>query len=214
MKKRNSVLLLSIIMGLLFSGLYAQESVPGKIRELHLSGNILTFSNFGLQYKSELRNGNFFRIGLNSLNFNINKSNPGSSVAYNSVSTSFSGGFDIGLEKRKQITEKLTAFYGINFTTSVSFDRSKYENPSLPQNLRYLDSFSINPGLGFNSGFILKISDAFLISAEVIPKLILRYSSSQGIDGSDKVKHINTGGSFNFDNQSVLVSLIYRWNKN
>jgi hypothetical protein len=49
------------------SGLFAQDPKIGKIRELYPNGNLLTFNNFGLQYKSELNNRNFFRIGSNKI---------------------------------------------------------------------------------------------------------------------------------------------------
>lgn len=194
--------------------LFAQESETGKIKELYLSGNLLTFNNFGLQYKTELKKGTFFRIGLINLFFDSSKqkSDP-SSYALPSIYTDIEGSFEIGLERRKQVTEKLTAFYGINFITSTSFSRNKVEDPGLPEELRHLDSFSINPGLGFNSGFIFKIAKDFSISAEIIPRLIFKYSSNEGPGIATKVHHIITGGEFNLDNQSVRVSIIYHWIK-
>ena len=201
------------LFGLLSSGLFAQESSYGKTRELYLSGNLLTFNNFGLQYKSETKKGNYFRVGVTSLASHFLKSNPASPTLYNHTSTNLSGGFDIGLEKRKQVTEKLTAFYGINLAVSADFQRSKYDDPTLPKNLRFTDDFSISPGLGFNSGFILNILNDFSISAEIIPKLNFIYTSNQNIQGTEKVKSTNNGGSLQLDNQSVRISFIYHWTK-
>jgi hypothetical protein len=213
--KKLRIYFVVIILAVFFpSSLFAQESGKSRIREIYLNGNLLTFNNFGLQYKSETPKGNFFRIGVTTFNSDVVKYKPGSSVLFGTISTNISGGFEIGLEKRKQLTEKLSAFYGINFTSTANFARSKNDNPAIPADLRYTDSFNINPGLGFNSGFILKITADFLMSAEIIPQILFRYSSSEGVEGSNKVKHVNTGGSLNFDNQSVRVSVIYRWNKN
>ncbi|MCJ7447220.1 MAG: hypothetical protein MUO72_05990 [Bacteroidales bacterium] len=75
-----------------------------------------------------------------------------------------------------------------------------------------MDEFNINPGLGFNSGFILKILNNFSISAEIIPQLLFEYTSVERIDGPYKVRDTNMGGSFNLSNNSVRVSLIYAWN--
>jgi hypothetical protein len=212
MKKLQSLLILSIITGLISSSLFAQESETGKIRELNISGNLLSFNNLGLQYKSELKNGSFFRLGLTNINSSLSKRKYGTpSTSLNSNSTSFSGKFEVGLEKRKQITDKLTAFYGINLMTSTSFQRTKREDPTLSLDLRHVDDFSINPG--FNSGFIFKITRAFSISAEIIPELIYTYSSHERIVGTIKAKDIQTGGSLNLDNESVRVSLVYQWNK-
>lgn len=62
--------------------------------------------------------------------------------------------------------------YSIIIDGNEILDKRKY--PTLPRDLRYLDDFSINPGLGFNSGFIAKITGDFSISAEIIPKLIYK----------------------------------------
>jgi len=213
MKKMHSLVIVIILFGFLSPSLFSQESENTKIKELYLSGNLLTFNNFGLQYKSELKNGNFFRIGITDIYSEYADQKYGSSVQYPSKSTHFAGRFEIGLEKRTQITEKLTAFYGINFITSTSFQRNKREDPTLPHDSRYLDDFSIEPGFGFNSGFILNITGDFSIAAEIIPQLVFKYASSERISGSEKVKDTNTGGSLNLDNQSVRVSLIYKWNR-
>ena|SRR4030043_476273 len=215
MKKLHRPLILSILLGLFTSSLFAQETEIGKIKELYLTGNLLTFNNFGLQYKSELKRGTFFRLGLTNINLDCYKTKFDPTGPFNpTINTQIEGRFDVGLEKRKQITEKLTAFYGINVITSISFVRSKREDPTLPQDLRHMDNFSISSGLGFNSGFIFNFAKDFSISAEIIPKLIYTYSASEGQDGLNKVKNIMTGGSFNLDNESVRVSLIYHWIKN
>ncbi|MCX6255099.1 MAG: hypothetical protein NTV31_11565 [Bacteroidia bacterium] len=212
MNKLHLQMIVIILFGLLSPGLLAQESDTNKIKELYLSGNLLTFNNFGIQYKSELRNGNFFRIGVTNIFSNVSKQNFGQpSIFIPSSMTEFAGTFEVGLEKRSQITDRLTAFYGVNFVTTTSFQRTKTEDPSLSLDLRHLDVFNINPGLGFNSGFIYKISNEFSISAEVSPKLLYNYTSKERISGSNKVNDTTQGGSFNLDNQSVKISLIYKW---
>jgi hypothetical protein len=213
MKRLNSLLILSIIIGLFSSYSFGQDSENSKTKEIYLSSNILSFNNLGLQYKSELKKGSFFRIGLNNINSDLTKQNYGALSAIPRTTTNFAVKFEVGLEKRKQITEKLSAFYGINFITETSFQRIKREDPTLPRNLRHLDNFSINPGFGFNSGFILKITGAFSVSAEIIPELVYNYSSSESIVGAAKVKDTRNGGSIKLGNESVRVSLIYQWNK-
>jgi hypothetical protein len=212
MKKLTLALSLLVIAGLLSSTITAQESTSGS-REIYLSGNMLSFTNLGLQYKSELKSGNFFRIGVNNFHTGLNKWNYAPNSLYNTLVTNISLGFEAGLEKRIKITDKLTAFYGVNFLTSFSFERNKRENPALTREQRFHDDFSIEPGFGFNSGFILNITGNFSIAAEIIPALIYSHSSFERIDGNEKVKDINNSFNFNLDNQSARVSLIYRWNK-
>jgi hypothetical protein len=203
-----------ILFGLLSSGLFAQVSETSRIKELYLSGNLLTFNNFGLQYKSELKNENFFRLGLTDIYSQFSKQYFGSpSVLLPNSMTELAGTFEVGLEKRSKISNRLTAFYGVNFVTSISFQRNKTEDPSLSRDLRHIDVFNINPGLGFNSGFIYTISGEFSVSAEVSPKLLYTYTSKERISGTNKVNDTTQGGSFNLDNHSVKVSLIYAWSK-
>lgn len=214
MKNLHFQVIIAILFALISQSLVAQESETGKIKELYLSGNLFTFNNFGLQYKSELKSGNFFRIGVNEINFEYSKQNVGSpSAIYPSSSSLYAETFEVGLEKRMQITNRMTAFYGINFVTMTSFQRNKREDPTLPADSRHLVYFSLSPGFGFNSGFIFKITEEFSLSAEVIPRLLFKYSSTERIAGSTKVKDSSTGLSLNLDNQSVRVSLIYKWNK-
>lgn len=214
MNKLHLQMIVIILFGLLSSGLFAQESETSRIKELYLSGNLLTFNNFGLQYKSELKNGNFFRLGVTDIYSHFSKQNFGSpSVFLPSSTTELGGTFEVGLEKRLKINNRLTAFYGVNFVTSTNLQRTKTEDPTLSLDLRHLGVFNINPGLGFNSGFIYTISGEFSVSAEVSPKLLYNYTTKERISGTNKVNDITQGGSFNLDNTSVKVSLIYTWSK-
>jgi hypothetical protein len=116
------------------------------------------------------------------------------------------------LEKRKLITEALTCFYGINLYNWSSFNRIKTEDPTLPKDLRFLDSFSAESGFGFNSGFILKIYKGFAISTELTPRILYKYYTSQNINQGEKVKYTGNGGSINI-NSTVQLALIYSWSK-
>lgn len=214
MKKFNSLLFFTSVLVLLTQNLFSQESDKPKIKEIYLTGNLLTFNFFGSQYKSELKNGNFLRIGMTDIHSEVRKQNyalPMTGLPY--TSTEISGIFEIGLEKRKQITDKLFAFYGVNFVVSSNFHRNKRQDVSLPLESRRLDDYSINPGFGFNSGLIYSISDEFLISAELTPRLLYHYSTSQRVTGLDKVNDTSHAISFDLDNQSIRVSVIYKWNK-
>jgi hypothetical protein len=209
----KKICIYSFLIVLISSNILAQDPADTRSKEIYLSGNLLTFSDFGLQYKKELKNNTYFRIGFASLNPGYTRNNPGSSNMFDRSFLIISGSFDLGLEKRKSINEKLTAFGGINLYSSISFGRNKTENPNLPRELRYADSFAINSGLGFNSGLILKLLDNFSISAEITPRLLVNYSSNQNVVGTNKIKDTSTGGSFNFDSSSVRVSFIYNWTK-
>ena len=201
------------IFGLISTNLFSQESKPGKVKELYLNGNLLTFNNFGLQYKSELNNGNFFRIGWVNFYTGFSNLKDGTSPQYNSSDFHFNGDFEIGLEKRKQISERLTFFYGINFLTMTSFNIHKKEDPGMPLDQRSLNDLNLSPGIGFDTGLMFKITGDFSIAAEIMPALLFNYASREEISGTETVKDTQTGVSLDFNTQSVLISLVYRWNK-
>lgn len=215
MKKLHSVMVITILFCIFSQNILAQVSETKKSKELYLSGNILTFNNFGIRYKSQLKNGNFFRIGVTDLFANVSKSTPGESISsnYSYSSSEFTGTFEVGLEKRAQISDRLSAFYGLNFVLALGIHGTKTEDPSLPRDLRHLNSYNISPGLGFNSGFIYKISDEFSVSAEISPYVVYNYSSNERISESVKIKDITQGGSLRCNN-SVKISVIYSWLSN
>jgi hypothetical protein len=204
------VLLVTFLTGAFVT--YGQQSSSGKIKEVYLSGDLLKFQNLGLQYKTQIKDNTYFRIGLAGLNGDITKSNPGMINSLVRISSNFSGSFDIGMEKRKSISETLTCFYGINLYNWSSFNRIKTEDPTLPRDLRFLDSFSSESGFGFNSGFILRIYKGFSISTELTPRILYKYNTTQNIDQGEKVKYTGSGGSINI-NSTVQLALIYSWSK-
>ena len=183
----------------------------GETKEIYLSGNLLKLENLSLQYKSETKKGNFFRVGLTNLSFQSVKDYP--SLSNSHTQTDFSLAFNLGFEKRKEIVEKLQLFYGVNIMIGGGFGRSMEDNPNVPRELRFTDHYSISPGLGFNSGFLLNIFKDFFIAAEVTPSVEYLYSNSQFINGLEKFTNTYNTGSFNFSNQNVRLSIVYRWLK-
>ena len=213
MKKTHHFLGLVVLFTVLSQNILAQESTNDRQKELYLSGNILTFNDFGIQYKSQLKNGNFLRIGVTDLSANLSRQNPYQSnlTFLPNTRTDFNGTFEIGLEKRANITDRLSAFYGINLVTGFGLHRLKTEDPTLPEDLRHLNTVNFSSGFGFNSGFIYKISNEFSAAAEISPRLLYSHNVVQRIDESAKVKDTSQGVSFGFNNQSVKISLIYSW---
>jgi len=209
----KKLIILILIIGFFSPDQFAQDPDNDRRKEVYLSGNILTFSNFGLQYKTELKNNTFFRFGVASLYPSFTKNNTGSSSQYNSSSFNLSGGLDLGLEKRYSITEKLSAFYGINLYSGTAFIRNTTDNPTLTLELRHEDSFITNSGFGFDSGLILRLSDGISISAEIIPRLLIFYETHQNVVATHKETEKNTGASFNINSNSLRVSFIYNWTK-
>ena len=214
MKKLNNLFILILIFFLNSNILNGQESSPLS-KEIYLYGKFLDFGNLGLEYKSELKEGTFLRIGINRLNFNFDKTKTGL-ISSNNYPTKFSnltGRFEIGIERRKNITDKLSAFYGVDVFTEGRFMRNKSENPNYPADLRFTDDLTVTPGLSFNSGFILNIKGAFSIATVLAPEIAYTYSSKEMVVNSTKVKATQNEGSLNIGNQYIQIGLIYKWDK-
>ena len=116
----------------------------------------------------------------------------------------------------KQGKEKITGncFQGRQTDSGNSgYRRNRSDSPNLPEDLRALDDLYIYPGLGFKSGVILNIKNDFFISAELSPQILYKYYSHERITNSELRKERTTGFDLNLNNESVRISLIYRWTK-
>ncbi len=201
------------------SAVIAQDSDSIRNREIYLTGNVLELKDFGMEFKSEYKKNTYLRLGITNIFLNVFKTNyedPSPINSPYSISSEFRGRFEVGIEKRKQINNRLEGFISINFILGGGFSRMKYDFPDTPRNLQFLDNYSISSGFDFNSGFIAKISDQFLIAAEIVPGIIFSYYSYQKLQPADpeieKVKGENFTGTFNLDNEFARLSLVYRWN--
>ena len=192
---------------------FGQQANSGKIKEIYLSGDLLKFQNLGLQYKNQIKDNTYFRVSLADFNYNVNKTDAGLQNSLIHITTNISGSFDIGLEKRKSLTDVFSCFYGLNLYNWTSFNRiNNPQDPTLPRELRHLNNYDIDLGFGFNSGFILKVFKDLFISAELMPRILYKYNLSQSLVQGEKVKYTANGGSLNLNN-TVQFSLIYSWIK-
>jgi hypothetical protein len=120
---------------------------------------------------------------------------------------------NIGIEKRKEIIDRLQFFYGVDVFFSSSYERLRRDDPTVPRELRFTDHYSIGPGLDFNTGFILNIFKDFFIAAEVTPYLAYYYTKRKEIVNQVKTTSTINNANFNFSNQNIRLSLVYRWIK-
>ncbi|HBE43427.1 MAG TPA: hypothetical protein DDW27_19950 [Bacteroidales bacterium] len=122
----------------------------------------MPLNSFSFDYKSENKKNNFFRIGLTAFDANLINTNSNLTVSNYFNSANFSLGLQIGFEKRKRFTERISAFTGTNLYTSTGLIKYKKDDPTLyPVSLRQITDFQISTGLSFNSGFLLNLNDNF-----------------------------------------------------
>ena len=128
----------------------AQETQDKKTREIYLYGNLLELNLTGITFKSEIKPNRFFRISATNLGFSHQATNPDEPLQ--SKSRSFSGGIQLGLENRINITEKLSAFYGVDLTASLRDHKTEIIDTV---NISTTMSSLFSTGFSFGSGFIL-----------------------------------------------------------
>ena len=215
MDNHKNLLALILILGFTSINISGQDSSRPLSKEIYLTGKILDFTNLGLEYKSEIKENTFFRMGINNLSLNLQRDKNGdpNSIFPPTKRYAVSGRYEFGIEKRKIITDKLQAFYGIDIFTWGSFYRHFQQDPSLPYDLRFHDNLSVTPGFSFKSGLILKISDAFSIAAEIAPEIFYSFGYNEKTVGNIKVKDTSSNGIISISNQNVWIAFVYKWDK-
>lgn len=208
MKKIIIILLLVYCIGII-----AQESNDStfKIKEISISTSSLSYLNFGFQYKKQVGNSTLLRIGLLNIQAQRSVFDPGDLYSFTQTQTNLGCDFQIGLEKRKLIDDRLILFYGIDLVGSFHFERTGNNNPSFPESLRHRDQIVLGPGFAFNSGFMIKLKNNFYFSSEISPRIIFSYRVDD--TSNPELKNKTYNGSFNFNLSNVKVSFIYRLHK-
>ena len=99
-----------------------QDTLKKKTKEYYLS--IADFSplNIHIKYKKQIGKKTFFKIGLINMSGAFSNQQPNNSTSFPTKTSNLSGGLQIGIEFRKQLTDKFTFFHGpnINYVYSVS----------------------------------------------------------------------------------------------
>lgn len=139
--------------------LSAQEESPARLAE-EIGVRLISLQDFDLIYKKELKNGNYRRIRLASINFGLSSTD-------NTQTVLFSAGVAvaIGCEKRVAVADKLVFHHGwepgiaLGFTTVEDFNQ-----------------LMVNPFIGYVLGFQLSVSESFTLGLEVTPSAQVSYS--------------------------------------
>jgi hypothetical protein len=204
MKPKTYLLVVLSIFTICSLSAQAQETQEKKAHEIYLYGSLKEFTPTGITFKSELKTNRFFRIGATNLEYRYHIQNPTDPQSSNSIS--FAGRLQFGIENRHKLTEKFSAFYGVDLNTSFNYMKSEYE---LTENINR--SSIISPGFSFGSGFILNVIRNLSISLELEPAVLISFNNSKTQYQSTTTKTKSTNYIFDFDIDDVKLALIYRW---
>jgi len=171
-----------------------------KIKELGVS---ISGSTFGIRFKSGNEN-TLLRLTLLSTNGSMAKQKTPSDSK--NRTNDFGLGFNVGFEKRKNVSDNFFLYYGSDLISS--FDRNKYEDeaPS-PSSVQKRASYSV--GLGLILGFHYKINSKINISSEIMPSIIysnFKYSNDQ--DGTI-TESSYSGLAYGLNSNSINLTLSF-----
>lgn len=207
----NKFIFVILISGFILLPLTAQPVQPEKFREIYLSMDPIGTKTYGIQYKTNLNDHTILRFAFSSFDAGFTTTRPAQTFQYPSSTFDIGTGMEAGLEKRVSFTEKVSAFYGIDFVFGFEWIHNKSDNPSLPIDARNTNDFSFSPGIGFKSGILLELRNGIFVAAEISPMLFYRYTSDEQIVGTHTaVSRVHDLG-FRANVDALKISLAYRW---
>lgn len=162
-----------------------KATYPGREIGIQLVG--LDDFDFDFLYKKQIGENQYRRISLGFASLNIQ------GIGEDGVAN-FNTGLNIGKEKRKPLSDKLTFAYGTSFLFDFALTTTADNTVA-----------SISSGLGFILGVHYKLNDSFYIGAETFPSARFGFFINDGLNNFN----INAG----FSSRSVGVSVLYVFSK-
>jgi len=185
----------------------ASDSLPSMRREFYLSFANFSPVNIALRYKKQINPKTYFKIGLISLSAQAtsNKRNDGVSFPVNSQN--YSGGVEVGIERRRAITKKLSLFHGPALSVLYQHSFSKNLDPSIPSYQQKVSTDNVRGSIPYTIGLLFQVYNNFYAAVEINPAI---YGSYQTVSNNVNGGTAFTGG-VGFDNRAGLFSLVYRY---
>ncbi|HER09637.1 MAG TPA: hypothetical protein ENO20_12085 [Bacteroides sp.] len=209
----RTFLMVIVISGLTIIRLTAQSVQPENSREIYFSMDPIGSKAYGMQYKTGLNENTMLRFAFSSFNAAFSSTRPALSYNYPSTQLDIGGGLEAGLEKRVLLTEKVSAFYGVDFVAQMAYTHQRSDNPTLPEDIRALNDVTLSPGFGFKSGLLLHLKNGFFAAVELSPRLFYQFSSDEQRAGNHVAADRHHTFGFNADVEAMKISLAYRWHK-
>lgn len=162
-------------------------SCTGYSQTKELGLRLGNLTDFTFIYKKEKSDNKFFRHRLGSFNLNVLRLSDDDRVL-------FGMGYAFGIEKRKNINEKLKFVHGIEPQLAVGIN-----------SLQGITIISISPAIGYVLGFQYDINDDFYVSLETIPSIGM---NANLVDEGDNLYNFSAG----FNSNAVALTIAYRFN--
>ncbi len=168
--------------------------------------NPVNLTSWGLQYKSEYKKERYVTLSVANLISGYGESLPKSTGFFSESHFVIHPEIGIGLEKRKNLDDKLMLAYGPTVGGSLDYSWKKTNDPSLPLEDRTSSSLVLHPFIGYSVGLLYPISKNFLLSAYLNPRLALSYNNKT-----------DNSVTYNLDlyvsSEWLAFSIVYRMDK-
>jgi|WetSurMetagenome_2_1015567.scaffolds.fasta_scaffold05100_8 hypothetical protein len=174
-----------------------------KVKEIGIN---LGGSNCGIRFKTG-NQSSLLRITLLSISGYSSWQNNSSGSSNNNNSQGV--GFNIGMEKRKNIAEGVSFYYGLDLLTSYYRSIYKY-NSSSPVTDK---DWTFSPGLGFIIGFNYSPIPKIIVSAELMPSISYNYSKHIYDDQGGIIKYSSSSLDYGLRNNGINLTLAYVFGK-
>ena len=178
----------------------AQEKEPQKVKEVGIVFHNL--DNFGFTYKTGTEKSlwRFSTLSLNGTNTKSTDDFPGLKQ------NTFGIGFSAGREYRKMIIDDLYFRYGLDLV--FTYSSQKIDNSTF--NYKETDK-NYSPGMNIVLGLNYNINEKIVLGAELLPYFTYTRSSNKKVDNNVETKSGYNKTSYGVSNQSVLLTLAYRF---
>lgn len=204
-----------ILFLFLSQNIFGQDSAS-KCNEIYLIVSSFSNLNLGLQYKKQITNNLYFRLGVANVSINNYKNPANTAVEYNNFiidepeTKSGTYNLNIGIEKRINFNQKVSFFYGSSFIGGYN----SYEFTGRERNTQKKIAVSEkiqSYGLGIHLGGIIKLAKSLYISAELTPTYSLGKRTKKVYDSDNVFIDDKTPTkSFNLSTQQVAIAIMYR----
>ena len=180
-----------------------------KTKEYYLAVANFSPLNIQIKYKKQIGKNSFFKIGLINMSGSFGDQQPNNSTSFPTKTSNLSGGLQIGIEFRKQLTDKFTFFHGPNINYVYYISTTHLLNPAIPQRQQTNTSEEHTGSIPYTLGLLFNMSKHILIAAEINPSINISQSNSK-YGNNASLNSTFTIVNFGFDNRYGLLSIVYR----
>lgn len=165
-------LIVSLLLLSIFIPSIAQDSSKVRLIEFYLSVSNFSPLRLQLKYKQQISNHLFFKVGFVELSLTQSKTeSTSSSTVFPFEALNYSGGLELGLEFRTNLTKKLSVFHGPNVSCAYFHHQTVLSDPSLSPEQQKSTNASQLYSIPYTLGLLFSLHPNLLLAAEVNPNV-------------------------------------------